>query len=179
MASKEAEKKEKQEALANLYEEYYDKIARYIFAKLGDQTQAEDLASEVFLKALRSLDSYEERGIKMESWLFRIAHNLIVDHLRKATKHRTITIDTVEIESEEDPVKIAETNIEFEKVSQAMKKLTKEQREVLELRFFGGLTSKETGNVLKKSDGAIRHMQHAAVEKLRTLLVADHQANEV
>ncbi|MFC2046916.1 sigma-70 family RNA polymerase sigma factor [Chloroflexota bacterium] len=179
MTSKEAEKKEKQEALANLYEEYYDKIARYIFTKLGDQTQAEDLASEVFLKALRSLGSYEERGIKMESWLFRIAHNLIVDHFRKATKHRTIPIDTVEIESEEDPVKIAETNIEFEKVSQAMKKLGKEQREVLELRFFGGLTSKETGNVLKKNDGAIRQMQHAAVEKLRALLVADHQANEV
>ena len=179
MASKEAGKKEKQEALANLYEEYYDKIARYIFAKLGDRTQAEDLSSEVFLKALRSLDSYEERGIAMKSWLFRIAHNLVVDHFRKAAKHRTIPIDTVDIESEDDPVKTAETNIEFEKVSQAMKKLTKEQREVLELRFFGGLTSKETGNILKKRDGAIRQMQHDAVEKLRTLLVADHQANGI
>ena len=179
MASKEAKKNERQEALANLYEEYYDKIARYIFAKLGDQAQAEDLSSEVFLKALRSLDSYEERGIAMKSWLFRIAHNLVVDHFRKTAKHRTLPIDTVEIESEEDPVKTAETNIEFEKASQAMKKLTKEQREVLELRFFGGLTSKEIGHILKKNDGAIRQMQHAAVEKLRTLLVADHQANEI
>lgn len=179
MASKEAKRNKKQEDLANIYEEYYDKIARYIFAKLGDQVQAEDLSSEVFLKALRSLDSYEERGIAMKSWLFRIAHNLVIDHFRKAAKHRTVPIDTVEIESEDDPVKTAETNIEFEMVSQVMKELTKEQREVLELRFFGGLTSKEAGHVLKKSNGAVRQMQHAAVEKLRTLLVTPHQANEV
>ena len=176
MAAKEAQRKKKEEVLASLFEKYYDKIARYIFVRIGDQAQAEDLSSEVFLKALRSLDSYEERGIAMQSWLFRIAHNLVVDHYRKAAKQKTVPIDTVQVEAEEDPLTTAETNIEFEKVTRAMEQLTREQREVLELRFFGGLTSKETGSILKKSDGAVRETQHAAIKKLRKLLVINHQA---
>ena len=175
MAGKEAERKKKEETLASLYEEYYDKIARYIFVRLGDQAEAEDLSSEVFLKALRSLDSYKERGIAMRAWLFKIAHNLVIDHFRKAAKYKTVPIDTVQIAAGEDPLQTAETNIEIEKVTRAMEQLTREQREVLELRFFGGLTSKETGGILKKSDGAVREMQHAAIEKLRKLLVTEHQ----
>ena len=109
--ARETERKNREEALASLYDEYYDKIARYIFIRLGDQAQAEDLASEVFLKALKSLDSYQERGIAMQAWLFRIAHNLVVDHLRKVTKYRNVSMDTVQVAAEEDPVTIAEKNI--------------------------------------------------------------------
>src|SRR3989304_8582699 len=72
--------------LASLYEEYYDRIARYACVHIGDRCDAEDLAGDVFLKALKSLDSYEERGVPMQAWLFRIAHNLVVDYLRKKTK---------------------------------------------------------------------------------------------
>lgn len=174
MVGKEAERIKKEEDLAYFFEEYYDKIAHYIFVKLGNREQAEDLSSEVFLKALKSLDSYKERGIAMKAWLFRIAHNLVVDHFRKAAKYKTVPMDMVQLATEEDPLTMAEKNIEFEKVTRAMKQLTQEQREVLELRFFGGLTSKETGLILKKSDGAVREMQHAAIEKLRKLLVAEY-----
>jgi len=160
--------------LTSLYDEYYNKIAHYAFVRIGDRTEAEDLTGEVFLKALESLKSYEERGIPMQAWLFRIAHNLVVDHLRKAAKRKTVSIDTVQIEAEADPVALADRNIELEKVAGAMEQLTSEQREVLRLRFFGGLTSKEAGSILKKSDGAVREMQRAAVEKLRRLLVTDH-----
>ena len=160
--------------LTSLYDEYYNKIAHYAFVRIGDRTEAEDLAGEVFLKALESLKSYEERGIPMQAWLFRIAHNLVVDHLRKMAKRKTVSIDTVQIEAEADPAILADKNIELEKVAGAMEQLTPEQREVLRLRFFGGLTSKEAGSLLKKSDGAVREMQRAAVEKLRRLLVANY-----
>ena len=160
--------------LASLYEEYYDKIARYAYVRIGDKTEAEDLAGEVFVKALDSLESYKERGVPMQAWLFRIAHNLVVDHLRKATKRKTVPIDTVQVEADVDPVTLAEKNIELERVTKAMEQLTREQREVLGLRFFGGLTSKETGSILNKSDGSIREMQRAAIEKLRRLLVTDY-----
>ena len=160
--------------LANLYEEYYDKIARYIYVRTGNRTEAEDIAGEVFLKALESLKSYEDRGIPMQAWLFKIAHNLVVDHLRKTTKRKTVPIDTVQIETDEDPMTIADTNIEFEKVTGAMGQLNREQREVLRLRFFGGLTSKEVGGILNKSDGAVREMQRSAIEKLRKLLIIDY-----
>ncbi len=160
--------------LASLYEEYYDKIARYAYVRIGDRTEAEDIAEEVFLKALQSLKSYKERGIPMQAWLFRIAHNLVVDHLRKTTKRRTVPIDTVQIATDVDPVITTEKNIEVERVTKAMEQLTREQQEVLGLRFFGGLTSKEAGSILNKSDGAVREMQRAAMEKLRKLLVADY-----
>ncbi len=157
--------------LASLYEEYYNKIARYVLVHIGDRTEAEDIAGEVFLKALESLKSYEERGIPMQAWLFRIAHNLVVDHLRKRAKRKIVPIDTVEVAADTNPVATAEDNIELERVNRAMERLTREQREVLGLRFFGGLTSKEAGGILNKSDGAVREMQRAAVEKLRQLLV--------
>jgi RNA polymerase sigma-70 factor (ECF subfamily) len=163
--------KENNEAkLASLYEEYYDRIARYAYVRIGDKSDAEDLAGEVFLRALESLKSYKERGVPMQAWLFRIAHNLVVDYFRKAAKRKKVPLETVQIESGTDPAAAAEKNIEIERVTTAMEQLTQEQREVLNLRFFGGLTSKEAGNVLKKNDGAIREMQSAAIRRLRQLL---------
>jgi RNA polymerase sigma-70 factor (ECF subfamily) len=156
--------------LAALYEEYYDKLARYVYTRIGDKSESEDLASEVFLKALKSIKSYRDTGLPMQAWLFKIAHNLVVDHLRKVSKIKTVPIDTVEIVDENDPVDMAEKNIEIEKVDVAMKQLTEEQREVIRLRFFGGLTSREAAAVLNKNDGAVREMQRAALEKLRLLL---------
>jgi len=159
--------------LTSLYEEYYDKIARYVYTHIGDKNEAENIAGEVFLKALESLKSYRERGIPMQAWLFRIAHNLVVDHLRKVAKRKTVSIDTVEIASDIDPVTAAEKSMEIERLTKAMDQLTQQQREVLRLRFFGELTSKETGSILRKSDGAVREMQRTAIEKLRKLLVAE------
>ena len=109
----------------------------------------------------------------MQAWLFRIAHNLVVDHLRKKTKRKTVPIDNVQIESGINPAMVAEEKIEMERVTQAMEQLSQQQREVLGLRFFSGLTSGEAGKVLNKSDGAVREMQRAAIEKLRNLLSAD------
>jgi len=165
--------RDRENRLAGLYDEYFDRIARYIYVRIGDRNEAEDLAGEVFVKALESLKSYKERGIPMQAWLFRIAHNLVVDHLRKARRLKTVPIDTVQIEAREDPVATAEKSIEVERVNKAMQKLTPEQREVVRLRFFGDLSSKEVGAILRKSDGAVREMQRAAIEKLRGLLTSE------
>lgn len=156
--------------LAALYEEYYDRIARYVYTRIGDKAESEDLASEVFLKALKSIKTYRDTGPPMQAWLFKIAHNLVVDHLRKVSKIKKVPIDTVEIVDDKDPAAAAETNIEMEKVSVAMIQLTEDQREVLRLRFFGGLTSRETADAMNKTDGAVREMQRAALERLRQLL---------
>jgi RNA polymerase sigma-70 factor (ECF subfamily) len=156
--------------LISLYQEYYNKVARYAYVRIGDRTEAEDLASEVFLKALDSLKTYQERGLPMQAWIFKIAHNLVVDYLRKVSQRKTVPIDTVEINDDVDPVAAAENNLEIRRVNQAMQSLTEDQREVVRLRFFGGLTSQEVGNVLNKSDGAVREMQRAALEKLRIIL---------
>jgi RNA polymerase sigma-70 factor (ECF subfamily) len=156
--------------LVGLYEEYYDKLAHYVYVHIGNKEEAEDIAGEVFLKALKSLKSYREQGVPMQGWLFRIAHNLTVDYIRKADKRRTVPMDSVILTGEDNPVDTADKNIEFERVTEAMKQLTIEQREVINLRFFGGLTSKEVGDVLSKSDGAVREMQRAAIEKIRGIM---------
>lgn len=160
-------------ALSSMYEEYYDKIARYAYMRIGNRAEAEDIAGEVFLRALKSLKSYKERGVPIQAWLFRIAHNLVTDYFRKMQRLKTVPIDDVEIEGGINPVMEAERNMELERVTKAMEQLTREQREVLGLRFFSGLSSREAGRVLNKSDGAVREMQRAAIEKLRNLLSAD------
>jgi len=156
--------------LSGLYEEYYDKIARYVYVHIGNKEDAEDITGEVFLKALKSLNSYREQGVPMHGWLFRIAHNLTVDHLRKMNKRKTVQVDSVALLAIDSPADTAEMNIEFERVIEAMNQLTVEQREVINLRFFGELTSKEVGCILGKSDGAVREMQRAAIEKLRGIM---------
>jgi RNA polymerase sigma-70 factor (ECF subfamily) len=162
--------KNKEAELAALYESYYDRIARYAFVRLGNQADAEDLASEVFLRALESLDSYRERGVPMQAWLFRIAHNLIVDHFRKSAKQKTISIDTVSVKAETDTEEQAMAGLEVARIIKALGRLTESQRKVIELRFFGELTSEEAGHVLNKRAGAVRELQSAAIKALRNLL---------
>jgi RNA polymerase sigma-70 factor, ECF subfamily len=159
-----------EDQLTGLYEEYYNKIARYVFVRIGDRSEAEDIASEVFVKALDSLKTYQERGLPMQAWIFRIAHNLVVDYLRKGKQRAVVPIDAVEITSDTDPVTTAETHIEISRVVKAMERLTEDQREVVRLRFFGGLSSKEVSSVMEKTDGSVREMQSAALEKLRQIL---------
>jgi RNA polymerase sigma-70 factor (ECF subfamily) len=106
----------------------------------------------------------------MHAWLFRIAHNLVVDYLRKAAKRKTVPIDTVQVVAEENPQATVETKVELERVAKALDQLTPAQRQVIELRFFGGLTSEEAGRILDKSSGAVREMQSAAIKQLRKLL---------
>jgi RNA polymerase sigma-70 factor (ECF subfamily) len=165
-----SERSSKEAALAALYDEYYDKIGRYIFVRIGNRVEAEDLVGEVFLRALRSLDTYEERGIPMHAWLFRIAHNLVVDYLRKAAKRKTVPIDTVQVVAEQDPQAMTEIRMKVARVSKVLDQLTPAQRQVIDLRFFGGLTSEETSIILNKSGGAVREMQSAAIKQLRKLL---------
>jgi len=156
--------------LATLYEEYYVRIARYIFIRIGDRTEAQDLAGEVFLRALRSLGSYRGRSEGMKAWLFRIAHNIVVDHLRKMSKRKAKSLDGMEIPDSVTVEEVAERNSQIEILSHALERLTPAQREVIALRFFGGLSSAEVGKILGKSSGAVREMQRGALVTLRKLM---------
>jgi len=162
--------RDKEKKLEALHEIYYDRIARYIFVRVGNQADAEDLACEVFLKALEALHSYKERGIPMQAWLFKIAHNLVVDHYRKSTRHKTVSIDRVSLIVESSTEEQMTADLEIARVVKALDMLTKSQRKVIELRFFGGLSSEEAGHVLNKRAGAVRELQSAAIKTLRNLL---------
>ena len=106
----------------------------------------------------------------MRAWLFKIAHNLVVDYLRRVAKRRTVPIDTVDVADVSDPQATAEINMERTRLAKALAQLTPSQRRVIELRFFGGLASEEAGRILNKSSGAVRETQRAAIRQLRQLL---------
>ncbi len=154
-------------AFAGLYEQHYDKIVRYIFVRVGNQREAEDLGGDVFVKALESFDSYRGSKEQMPGWLFKIAHNLVVDHVRKVSKQRNIPLEDVDPPDPNNLEEMVERKSEIERLRKALDQLTPAQREVIGLRFFAGLPSDEVGKILGKKSGAVREMQRAAMEVLR------------
>ena len=136
-----AETKPTKAMIGSLYEEYYDRIVRYIFVRINDQNEAENLGGDVFLKALRSLDSYRGRGEQMRAWLLKIAHNLAVDYLRKISKRKTVSLSDMEVSDSVSGEKMVEVKLEVERLSNVLKELTPAQRQVIGLRFFARLSS--------------------------------------
>jgi len=153
--------------LATLHEKYYSRIARYIFVRIHDKTEAEDIASEVFLKALQSLKSFRGTREQIPAWLYKIAHNLIVDYVRKEERKRKAQHDITIVDQSDDVEATVEVRDRLRKVVEGLKHLTPAQKEVLGLRTFSGLKSAEVAKLLGKSAGAVREMQRAAVAALR------------
>ena len=174
LQEKEADLGRKRAAIAELYETHYERVARYIAVRIGDVEEAADLASEVFVRALRSVGSFKETGAPMEAWLFKIAHNLVVDHLRrKGRRQANVPIEDVPyLVGTENPDVEVERQQEVQMLHHAMEKLSDSQRQVLALRFGAGMSSEEAAEVLGKKPGAVREMQSAAIKKLRQILVS-------
>ncbi len=161
------------EAFAGLYEAYYDKIYRYVMFKTGDTLEAEDLTEEVFLRMLESIGSFKWQGYPFTSWLFRIAHNLVIDYYRKAGRQKKTSLDDAMRVVGSDGVDVdrkLDIELSIKEVKEAMGGLTQLQQEVLSLRFAGGLSVAETAETMGKKENAVKALQHAAIKKLRTLL---------
>jgi RNA polymerase sigma-70 factor (ECF subfamily) len=162
-------------ALTRLYEENFDKIYRYISIKIGDRTEAEDMTQQVFLNAIQSIGSYKSKGMPFSSWLYRIAHNQVVDHLRKKSKRLTVPLDENLPAKGEDPRRSIEQKIEIEEIVAAAKGLTRAQQEVISLRFAGELSVAECAKTMGKSEGAVKALQHSAILALRKALGREAQ----
>ena len=128
---------ERRTAIARLYETHFERVARYFLLRIGDEAEAEDLSSEVFLRALRAADSYKEIGAPMEAWLFRIAHNIVVDHLRRKSR-RPIAVSIDEaffLSGNENPAEEVERQQSLAEIREALNSLSEAQQKVLALRF--------------------------------------------
>ena len=163
-----------EEAFTQLYEEHFDKIYRYVALKIGNKTEAEDMTQQVFLNALQSISSFKWKGIPFSAWLFRIAHNQVVDYLRKKTKQATAPLDESLVSSGSNPQLMAEHKLDIEQLVSATKQLTRAQREVISLRFAGELPVAQVAKVMGRSQGAVKALQRSAIIALRkVLLVAE------
>ena len=166
--------KNDQEAFAQLYEEHFDKIYRYLALRVGNEMEAEDMTQQVFLKALQSISSFRWKGVPFSAWLFRIAHNQAVDHLRKKKKRSSVPLDDSLVASGDSPHAATELKMDIERLLKATKRLTEAQREVISLRFSSELSIAQVAKVMGKSEGAIKALQHSAVVALRrTMLVTE------
>ncbi len=161
-----------QQAFAQLYEEHFDKIYRYVVLKIGSRTEAEDITQQVFLKAHRSISSFRWKGTPFSAWLFRIAHNQVVDYLRKKTKQATVPIDDLAISSGNDPQLLVEQKVNIEQLISAIRRLTEAQREVISLRFTSELPITQVAKIMGKNEGAVKALQHSAIVALRKVLSA-------
>ena len=168
-------------AYGELYEHYVDKIYRYIYYKVGQRAEAEDLTSLTFLKAWDAIGDYEWRNHPFGAWLFRIAHNLVVDHHRARKDHLALDDASPQLEGrasrdEVRPERVLNEMLTVERVRHAIGRLTEDQQQVLVLRFFEELSTGEVANIMGKRRGAIRGLQFRALSALRDLLYREQDA---
>ncbi len=160
-----------QTALTQIYEENFDKIYRYIVLKIGERTEAEDMTQQVFLNAFKSISSFKWKGTPFSAWLYRIAHNQIVDYLRKKSKRPTVSLDeSMTAAAGNNPEKTAEQNLDIQNLVTAANNLTEAQREVISLRFAGELPVAQVARIMGKSEGAVKALQHSAIISLRKVM---------
>lgn len=159
-------------ALGELYDRYEARIYSYVFRRTGDQTLAEDMTAQVFLKMLESIRDRKAWHSSFSGWLYRIAHNLVIDYYRRRDRRSSVDLeDGPPMASElEDPVATAEMNMDVERLRSAIRRLTDEQAEVVSLRFLEGYSIAETAAMTNRTEGAIKALQYRAVAMLRTLL---------
>jgi RNA polymerase sigma-70 factor (ECF subfamily) len=158
-------------AFGILYRRYLDPVYGYCFYLLGDHHDAEDATERTFLAALGAIDRFRDEGATFRSWLFRIAHNQLANALRTRSRQRTDPRDLVrEPATGGDPAQLATLADDARRLRAALGTLPEDRRQVVVLRFVDGLTAREIGVVLRRSEGAVRVLQHRALRDLATLL---------
>jgi RNA polymerase sigma-70 factor (ECF subfamily) len=154
------------DAFARIYDAYVERVYRYIYFRVTDDTAAEDLTSQVFLKAWESLDRYQIGSSPYIAWLYTIARNLVIDHYR--TNKETVNLEdavhlTADGPSPDDEV---QGRFELQAMRDALQFLTDEQQQVLILRFIAGLSTENVAEIMEKREGAIRALQMRALQTL-------------
>jgi RNA polymerase sigma-70 factor, ECF subfamily len=160
-------------AWSSIFSQHYDAVYRYIFGRVGRREESEDLASQVFLEALQSIDSFNEMGRPLAAWLFGIARNLANNSVRRTGRYGQT--ESLDADGVEDRVPQLPGGFSAEAIDlvTGLDGLTKEQREVLVLRFWVGFSAKEVGRVLGKKEPAIYALQVRAIASLRRIIGYD------
>lgn len=177
-----------------LYQQNVEKVYNYIYRRIQDRTEAEDLTSQVFFRALESLPKYNWQGQPYIAWLYRIAANLITDRFRHIGRHPQTSLDaTINgydedsddngqqslgaklTDEDDDPAELTLEKLEAESLWAQVRKLPPEQQQVLVWRFSWGLKNKEIGERLGKSEAAVKQLVFRAMATLRQRLQQDEQ----
>jgi RNA polymerase sigma-70 factor (ECF subfamily) len=161
-----------QMAFATLYENYRPLVFRFLRRRLdGSDEVVEDLTEDVFVKLYEKLDRYVERGLPFTAWLYRIAHNQLVDFVRTLPRHTAQSLDAVMDVAEHQATAEYRSVLDRETLEPALARLTAEQRQAVELRFLQGMSVAETAGTMNRSEEAVKKLQARALANLRRYLL--------
>jgi RNA polymerase sigma-70 factor (ECF subfamily) len=165
------------DALEELYLLHFDRIYAYLHMSVGNRHDAEDLTTQTFLKMLEAIGRFQWRSAPFSAWLFRIAHNLAMDHFR-ATKRWQPEEEVPEPPGSEEPSAEHQALhvIGRQSMLDLIEDLSDDQREVLTLKFVFGFTNGEVATILEKTEGAVKSLQHRALASLQKQLAGDAAA---
>lgn len=162
-------KADDKEAFGELYERYVEKIYNYIYYRTGNHHDAEDLTARVFHRAMGHIESYTERGVPFQAWLYRIAHNLVANWHRDRGRRKVIPLDefiaaSLHTDTAEHQ---AEDKEEREALLSAIRQLPEERQQLLVLKFVEQLSNAEIGVIMDRTEGAIKSLYHRTLIALR------------
>jgi RNA polymerase sigma-70 factor, ECF subfamily len=158
------------EAFGQIFDEYHGPIYRFIVSRVGRPSDAEDLTQVVFVKALEALPRYEARGVPFGGWLFRLARNTTIDHIRTRRDHDDLGDAADRATDDRSPETQAVLRNDLDAMAAALRRLTPDQREVIAYRFFAGLSPRETAELMGRQEGTVRGLQFRAIAALRAAL---------
>lgn len=158
------------QAYASIFDAYHVAVYRFVASRVGNPSDAEDLTQLVFVKALEALPRFAARGIPFGGWLFRLARNTVIDHVRTRREHSELEAATSRATEDVGPEVMAVLRDDLRAVAIALQELTEDQREVIALRFFAGLSAREAAEAMGRQEGTIRGLQFRAIGALRRSL---------
>ncbi len=156
------------EAFGELYSMYIDRIYRYVFYQVHNKETAEDLTEEIFMKVWRKIGKYRWEGHPFSAWLYRIAHNHVVDYFRTSRRHEPLDID-IPADGDQPEGELEQKQMQ-QMLSRALASLPQQQKQIIILKFIEGSSNRTIEQVMGKSQGAIRVMQMRALAALRRSL---------
>lgn len=157
------------DAFSELYDIFIDQIYRYVFYRVKS-SDAEDLVEVVFLKIWENIDKYKVQAkTSFSAWLYRIAHNLVVDYYRskKDKEFDELSIDIATKDREHNAIRMAERSLDKDNLKKGMKNLKKSYQDIILYKFINELTNSEIAEILGKSEGSLRILQHRALKALK------------
>ncbi len=157
------------EAFGQLYERYADKIYNYVYYRTGNIADAEDLTARVFIRAMKHIGKYDDRGVPFSAWLYRIAHNLVANWHRDRSRRKILSLDDVAQwrVHEDGPESLTQMLEDRDALLATIRRLPADRQELLILKFVERLSNKEIGSIMGRSEGAIKSLYHRTLLSLR------------
>lgn len=157
------------DAFGELYRIYVDRIYNYVYYRIGNTDDAEDLTAKIFIRAMQHIPTYEHQGVPFSAWLYRIAHNLVANWHRDHSRRKIISLEDIthwHIHND-GPEFLAEMMEDKEHLLRAMRRLPADRQELLTLKFVEHLSNAEIGDIMGRSEGAIKSLYHRTLLALR------------